>query len=189
MFSTRLRTGSLGAMLAVASALLIAPAAQAAEPTAGAEAQDCAYQVQTHETLCVPKGGDLEAAWQAKTGRTVVDGPAEASRTPSDRVGGRRTPLAAADYRMATVYDNINYGGSSLSFYNNNPCTPGGEIYFNYPSSWFGRVSSAKGSSSCRIKIWQFRDMLGPSDGYKYSIPFPSDSFLNDNTRSISVTY
>lgn len=180
----QLRKACLAVAVGVAATLAVAPLANAAEPssTAASEAQDCAYHVQTHQTVCVPKGADLEAAWREKTGRGVVD----AAANPSARYA--MGPQTTTDYKMAIVYDNTNFGGSSLSFYNWNYCTAGGEIYFNYPSSWYGRVSSAQGKSYCRVRVWEQTNMGGASVGYATQIAWVGNA-LNDKTKSISVTY
>lgn len=183
MSFTRLRTTCLGALLALVATLLIAPTAQAAPttPTKPKALQDCGYSVPTGETLCVPRGTDLATAWRAKTGRAVVDAERTQARTDAAPAG------VLVDYPMAIVYDDINYGGSSLTFYNWNYCITGGEIYFNYPTSWFGRVSSAQGRSYCQVKLYMFRDKIGVTVGYAANIPWVG-SYLNDNTRSVSVT-
>lgn len=138
--------------------------------------QQCAVHVQTGETLCVPQGEDLPAAWKAKTGRSVVD----AATMPE---GGARA--VESDFLMAQIYDDIDYGGGSYSFYNSNYCTSG-VIYWNTPAAWVGRASSAKGFSFCKVKVFQYTNMGGPSLGYSAAIPW--FGALSDNSRSISVT-
>jgi hypothetical protein len=99
-------------------------------------------------------------------------------------------PIVAASsspYVLAIVYDNANYGGSSLTFTASGPCDTNADVDWqnaNIGSTWNDRISSFKSYSDCQTKIFENANFGGASYGSVSNTTYVGDA-MNDRTTSI----
>ncbi len=62
---------------------------------------------------------------------------------------------AAASAIIGTVYEDAQYGGASLTYFANAGCNGVTYGYPSLPSGWYGKISSAKGTSNCWITLYE----------------------------------
>ncbi|WKK72745.1 hypothetical protein Q0F99_07485 [Rathayibacter oskolensis] len=179
-------TGTPVRRSAAALGLSAALAAGALAPTAGADpldatgAQNCIVITELARELCAPLGEDLDRKVLEETGLTVVDSTTAPAASRSSSPAS-----AAATYVLARLYDDADYGGSSLSITDSSACNgitvkPTTDI----GSGWYGRVSSFAVYNGCTVKIYETTGFGGSSYGYAGSTSYVG-SAMNDRTRSL----
>lgn len=204
---TRLATSLAGA--AILALTLLAPVAGAqATPTAvGAKAAPAAQEEQVIEpsftpriedgkhcftsldygrSVCVDDQADLAAAVKEETGLTLqTEAPARSSAKSSTSATSRAAAPAVA---ISTVYDDINYGGTSFTMaYSGANCaayTYGIPDLSDY--RWTGRVSAFKSYNGCRTALFSGTNYTGSTYGYQTNAP--SLGSFNDDARAWRVS-
>lgn len=174
----RVNLVGLATLLAIVWSIVAAPPATAADGTASAE-QHCGLLMDSGTTVCVVQGEDLGAAILERTGRRVVDDAAGA-------IAGTGTG-ARVTYLMATLYDNSGFSGPFLSLFWSAPCGSGYVGWSDIGSVNYGRVSSFRGYSGCRVRIWENVGFSGQSLGFVADSSYVGAA-MNDRTRSVQVT-
>ena len=168
--------GTLGAALVAAVAItlaLLAPPATA-DPTTDPTTptgDTCWIDVDTMVMRCWEGQVDIVAAIEEATGQTVVAVPNdEEDEGTASGVGPQSAPglvpddsavSPAAVELMMTVYDDIDYGGPSLSYSTSDSRICGIEHQFPTLGTWNNRIESVRGYNGCRILLYQNTNFSG----------------------------
>lgn len=175
--------------LVVASAL---PAFAATSSDASENSlQNCALNLDTLVETCADADEDLSDAIYEKTGDIVATTPDTiaplAFATTSATTRSAAAATSATQIMVAKFWDKSDYSGNSFFMYRSSGCTssasPAGAP--NIGSSWYGRVSSFKGYSGCRVKVWSNTSYSGSSYGYAASAS--SLGSMDNKTKSVKV--
>ncbi|WP_241778530.1 hypothetical protein [Streptomyces sp. AcH 505] len=217
MVRTARTTAFVAATLLVTGALA-APSADAAAPdetASGTAARHCVVNSATGADSCFAAFPD---AIEAATGGQVTDTPASAkaaagdqsfrtemkrfnaptrskqskqSESESESESAKSSTLAAADSVVqGTFFDEVQFGGSSLTITGTAPCVKDGwiEYQYDFPDDWKNRVSSVQPWADCWIWLYPEPNLTGDRDG-----PFDENtadvgSFMNDRAQSVGFS-
>lgn len=169
------------AAAALSAALLVISAA----PASAAEAdQHCWYDLETglsgcHDTYAKVLD-DLSAAGEVAVATSYGSDGALVG-TASGGV------VALASVALGTVYEDLNYGGSSYTFTASSGCDSNADVDWqlsSMPSGWNDRVSSFKSFGQCATRIWADTGYSGSSYGFVANSTYVG-STMNDQASSI----
>ncbi|MCJ1685368.1 hypothetical protein [Rathayibacter sp. VKM Ac-2928] len=178
-------------MCAVVVGLIgIAPTASAEEVPADEESYCLAVvdgSVDSAEQACADtESGVYEAAY-TQLGILYDDGTKDAESFIDSIPLNRGAQAAAIYYPLGTIYDNINYGGSALTFSSQNlsACAP------SYPEvkgdlgvwGWDNRLSSFKGTQ-CTVTLFDGKYQGGAGYGPNWQLAWVGSTW-NDRASSI----
>ncbi|WP_106181933.1 hypothetical protein [Prauserella shujinwangii] len=138
-------------------------AASAAQP-----GQHCVYSVSAHEYTC-------------------HDTLAEAKSQAGTRPQGRDFLRVQGEIIGATVFEDENYGGSSLTITVPEPCPKNGKVDFwlDLSDYWQDRISSVQAWSTCWLWLYPSSgDRAGP---YKDNHSYVGD-YINDRTVTVGLS-
>lgn len=214
MARTARTTAFVAATLLVTGALA-APSAGAAAPDdaasgtpSGTSARHCVVNSATGAESCF---ADFPDAIEAATGGQVTDTPASAKAAAGDQAfrtemkrfnaptqstsksakSAKSSTLAAAgSVVQGTFFDEVQFGGSSLTITGTAPCVKDGwiEYQYDFPDDWKNRVSSVQPWADCWIWLYPEPNLTGDRDG-----PFDENtadvgSFMNDRAQSVGFS-
>ncbi|GAA4620691.1 hypothetical protein [Saccharopolyspora hordei] len=100
----------------------------------------------------------------------------------------RRT--ASGDVIQATLFTEVNYGGSSFTIYGSDVCEKDGVVNFqlNLPDDWKDVVSSVQPWAQCWIWLYPEPDLGGERDGpFKENTPDVGE-LMNDRAQSVGLS-
>ncbi|WP_328582739.1 hypothetical protein [Streptomyces sp. NBC_00370] len=113
------------------------------------------------------------------------------SQSESKSKSTESSTLAAADSVVqGTFFDEVQFGGSSLTITGTAPCVKDGwiEYQYDFPDDWKNRVSSVQPWADCWIWLYPEPNLTGDRDG-----PFDENtadvgSFMNDRAQSVGFS-
>lgn len=122
---------------------------------------------------------------QSKQSQSESTESTESTETP------KSSTLAAADSVVqGTFFDEVQFGGSSLTITGTAPCVKDGwiEYQYDFPDDWKNRVSSVQPWADCWIWLYPEPNLTGDRDG-----PFDENtadvgSFMNDRAQSVGFS-
>jgi hypothetical protein len=155
------------------------------------EGKHCFTSLDYGQSVCVENEDDLIAAVEEETGLTVVtEAPLSSSKTSKSltSTSSARVAAAAPSVLISRIYDDINYGGGSMSLaYSGANCA---SYTYGVPNlgdyGWNGRVSAFRSYNGCRTALWSGTSYTGSSYGYQSSAS--SLGSFNDDARSWRVS-
>lgn len=173
MRSTHAAAAALGAALLMIGA---APASAADVD------RHCWYDLETGLSGCHDTYAEVLDDLTAEAGAATsyaTDGASAATAS-----GG---VVALASVALGTVYEDLNYGGSSYTFTASSDCDSNADVDWqlsSMPSGWNDRVSSFKSFGQCATRIWADTGYSGSSYGFVANSTYVG-STMNDQASSI----
>ncbi|MCA6091341.1 peptidase inhibitor family I36 protein [Streptomyces sp. SCA3-4] len=189
-----LALGTLATLAAVSTPALAQDAGSASRATTS---RHCVVDTDNGTKSCF--GTYREAVAFATEGR-VTDAPNDTRAAAHDkklqeRLSGprgehgmklaenSRSALAGAQRVLATVYQDSDFRGNSLSFTGSVGCVRYPE-FATMGSDWNDQISSVA-SGQCSITLYQHANFLGASQTYSGGVPYIGDA-MNDQASSVS---
>lgn len=179
--------GRVLAAAAAAAAVGLAPAtaahARSATPHETKAGAHCIADLGGGPVRCFDS---FTAAVGAATHGRVDDAPATARSAAGDRAF--RSSLKGVI--QGTFFEDVDYGGASLTIYGAQPCEKDGWVNYQYdlPSAWQNVISSVQPWAQCWLWLYPEPDLGGDRDGpFKVNTP-DIGPFMNDRTKSIGFS-
>lgn len=153
------------------------------------EGKHCFTSLDYGQSVCVENEDDLVAAVKEETGLTLVEEGAASRKTATSSTSSTaRVASTASAVLISRIYDDINYGGGSMSLaYSGANCA---SYTYGVPNlgdyGWNGRVSAFRSYNGCRTALWSGTGYTGSSYGYQSSAS--SLGSFNDDARSWRVS-
>ncbi|WP_369382984.1 peptidase inhibitor family I36 protein [Streptomyces sp. cg36] len=193
MLSAR-RTAIIVASLSMALAGTAATAQATPKAKAGSH---CTADLSTHKTRCYDSFREVIAA---ATGGRVTDAPATPQQAakdkkflaelnaPANSAAQTRTALAQNTVVGGILYEDWNYGGSSLTLTIPSACKDDGQWDWGYNNldDWNDRVSSVIPAGNCYVALYSDIYYNGTQQQYNTSTPYVGDA-MNDRASSVKL--
>lgn len=178
--------GRVLAAAAAAAAVGLAPATVAHAQSARHGAESGAHCIADLGGGSVRCFDSFTAAVGAATHGRIDDAPATARSAAGDHAF--RTSLKGVI--QGTFFEDVDYGGASLTIYGAKPCEKDGWVDYQYdlPSEWQNVISSVQPWAECWLWLYPEPNLGGDRDGpFKTNTP-DIGPFMNDRTQSIGFS-
>lgn len=154
--------------------------------------QHCVQNVNTGEQRCFADFGEAVAfATQGQVTGVPNDAPAAVnSGALRAQLDAAPSIKAAGDIIQGTVFENADYGGSSLTIVGPALCEKDGVVNWQYDltDDWKNRITSVQAWGNCWLWLYPEPGLNGDRDGpFKENTPNIGD-FMNDRTQSIGFS-